>query len=194
MSLVDIRNLSANAGQPVDMAHGRYTSTVARRTAFVACNQSGVTSQAGLSATTPVLSLYNPIGSGVVAVILFAKASLLVASAAANQVWLALNTNTAAAAVTGTAATVRNLWAGGASPQCSALLAATLPAAPVATHLLGTGLTGAINTTPGYVGFERYIDGGIILPENTCLSFQTSTASGANGLLCEIQWEEITTT
>jgi hypothetical protein len=152
-----------------------------------------VTSQAGLSATTPVLTLYNPLNSGVYAVLLYAGAVFPVAFAAAADVWLAANLDTSKAAVTGTAAVAYNLLLGssGAS-KCSPLLAATLPAAPVAIAQLGVGLTGAITTIPSRDPIGRWFNGGIILAPNTAISIQTSTASGSSGMLCEFVWEELT--
>lgn len=170
----------------------RFQAAVLRGRCFGVANQAGVTSQAGLSATTPVLTLYNPIGSGVNLVLWYAGASFSVAFAAASAVFASVNTNTAAAAVTGTATTAhRNLLLGSnGTPKASPLLAATLPAAPVAIGLLGMGLTGAITTILQLQTIEKWYDGAIILKENTAFSIQTSTASGASATFCEYLWEE----
>ena len=173
------------------IASPRFAEAAARGKCFSVCNQAGVTSQAGLSATTPVLTLYNPAGSGVNGFLWFARANFTVAFAAAAQVWLAANTNVSAAAVTGTLTTShRNLKLGGAAPTLQAMLAATLPAAPVGIALLGVGLTGAITTLPGMLNFERDFDGGLIITPGTAISIQTGTASGASGTFCEFVWEE----
>lgn len=157
------------------------------------CSQAGVTSQAGLSATTPVGTLYNPLGSGVNAVVWFAGAAFTVAFATAGAVWVAVNTNTAAAAVTGTLSTThRNLLLGSANnPACVPLLAATLPAAPVGLCLLGAGITGAITTAPTSNTLGRWFNGSLILVPGAALSIQTGVASGANGTFLEYIWEEI---
>lgn len=170
----------------------RYQEAVLRGNVYGVANQTGVTSQAGLSTTTPVLTLYNPSDSGVNAVLWYASAIFMVAFAAASEIWLAANTNTAAAAVTGTATTThRNLLLGAsASPKCRPLLAATLPAAPIALSQLGVGLTGAITTIPAIQSVERWFDGAIVLKPNTAVSLQTGTASGASSMLCEFIWEE----
>lgn len=174
-------------------AHARFQAAVGRNRCFGVCNQAGITTQAGLSATTPALTLYNPIGSGVNLVVWYAGATFSVAFAAAAAVWAAVNTNTAAAAVTGTATTThRNLLLGGnATPKAQPLLAATLPAAPVGLNLLGMGLTGAITTIPQIQTIERWYDGALILKENTALSIQTSTASGTSATFLEYLWEEV---
>ena len=170
----------------------RYQAAVERGNVYGVANQTGVTSQAGLSATTPVLTLYNPLSSGVNAVLWFAGAQFSVVFAAVSAVWLAVGTNTAAAAVTGTAtSTHRNMLLGsGRNPNCEPLLAATLPAAPVALSSIGTGLTGAVNLLPQTQGMERWYDGSVILKPGTNISIQTEAASGAVGMLCELIWEE----
>ena len=157
------------------------------------CSQTGVTSQAGLSATTLVGVLYNPLGSGKRAVLWFAGASFNVVFAAVASIFVAVNTNTAAAAIAGTLSTThRNLLLGGANnPVCVPRLASTLPAAPVAIAILGQGLTGAVNLMPHTVPLGRWFNGSIVLQPGTALSLQTGAASGASGMFCEYIWEEI---
>ena len=173
-------------------SQGTYQDAVDRGFVFGVCNQSGITTQAGLSATTPALTLFNPPSSGVNMCLWYAGATFSVAFAAASAVFVAVNTNTAAAVVTGTATTAhRNMKLGAASnPACVPLLAATLPAAPVALCLLGTGLTGAITTVPSVTPLGRWFDGSVILTPNSAVSIQTSTASGASATFCEYIWEE----
>lgn len=169
----------------------RLAEAAARGKAFAVANQAGVTSQAGLSATTPVLTLYNPLGSGKNGYLHLAGVNFSVAFAAASQIWLAANTNLAAAAVTGTLTTAhRNLKLGGAEPTLRPMLAATLPAAPVGICLLGVGLTGAITTVPFLQSLSRWFDGALVITPGTAISIQTSTASGASGTWCEYVWEE----
>lgn len=162
---------------------------------FAVCNQAGVTSQAGLSATSPVLTLYNPLGSKTVGRLWYAGATFSVAFATAGAIWLAAGTSAVAAAVTGTLTTThRNLKLGGLDAQGNRIvpmLAATLPAAPVAISLLGVGLTGAITTIPfigGQVG--RNYGGALRIEPGTNLTIQTGVASGASGMFCEFVWEE----
>jgi hypothetical protein len=173
-------------------AHARFTEAVQRGNCYFVANQTGVTTQAGLSATTPVLTLFNPKGNNKNLVIMYAGATFTVAFAAASVIWLAANTNIAAADVTGTAATVRNALIGNAAnPSGTALTAATLPAAPVAVSILGVGLTGAITTIPSLPAYGRVYDGSLIVAPGGALSFQTSTASGASATFAELAWEEV---
>lgn len=184
-------------GLRVADSQAKYQAAVQRGNVWGVCNQVGVTSQAGLSASTPVLTVYNPLGSGYDGVLWFAGCNLAVVNGAAAAVWLAANTNTVAAAVTGTLTTThRNMKLGGTgNPRgLQFLLAATLPAAPVGISILGMGLTGAITTAPGNVRYERWFDGGVIIRPGCAISIQTSTASGTNGTWCEYILEEIVTT
>ena len=171
-----------------------FARAVERGRVFGVANQTGVTSQAGLSATTPVLTLYNPAGSGKSGRLWMAAAHFEVAFGAAASVWLCANTNTVAAAVTGTLATAhRNLKLGGVQQGnvIVAFLAATLPAAPVAIDLLGVGLTGIITTVPALLPMTKWYNGGVLIQPGTAISIQTSTASGTNGTLCSYFWEEL---
>lgn len=181
------------SGALVTAGAGAYFQEAVRNgRVFSVCNQAGVTSQAGLSATTPVLTLANPAASGVNCVLWYASATFSVAFVAASAVFAAVGTNAAAAAVTGTQTTAhRNLLLGGGQPSVVPLLAATLPAAPVAVGLLGMGLTGAITTVPQLQVLERWYNGAIIIQPGTNFSIQTSTASGASAMFCEYIWEEV---
>lgn len=177
----------------VTQGHGRFQEAVEQGYVFAVVNQTGVTSQAGLSATTPVLTLYLPLGSNKKVAIWYVGVTFLVAFAAASAIFVAVGTELQAAAVTGTLTTAhRNLKLGCSDgPAARTLLAATLPAAPVAVGLLGAGLTGAITTIPFIQTLERWYDGALILLPGSNLSIQTSTASGASAMLCEYIWEEI---
>jgi hypothetical protein len=169
-----------------------FQDAVERGRVFAVCNQAGVTSQAGLSATTPVLTLANPSGSGVNLVLWYAGAVCIVSAATAGAIFLAVGSNLTAAAVTGTLTTAhRNLKLGGGQPTVVPLLAATLPAAPVGVSILGALLTGAITTITHQEPQARWFNGSIIVPPGANVSIQTGVASGASGLLCEFIWEEV---
>lgn len=185
---------SPNGSIIVEGGGAYFQEAVRNGKVFGVCNQAGITTQAGLSATTPALTLANPVGSGVNCVLWYASATFSVAFAAAAAVWAAVGTNLAAAAVTGTQTTAhRNLLLGGGQPSVVPLLAATLPAAPVGISLMGMGLTGAITTVPQLDVMERWFNGAIILQPGSNFSIQTSTASGATGTFCEYIWEEVPT-
>jgi len=180
----------------VAQGHAALAEAVIKGNCYGVCNQAGVTSQAGLSATTPVLTLYNPLGSGVNLVVWYAGAAFTVAFATAGAIWLAVGSVIQSAAVTGTLTTAhRNLLVGSSnSPKCQTLLAATLPAVPVGISLLGVGLTGAITTIPFAQTVGKIFDGAVVLSPGANASIQTGVASGASGMFCEYIWEEIPVT
>lgn len=182
--------LTRNVALRTANTQGSLQDAVERGNTYGVCSQSGVTSQAGLSAMTPVLTLANPTGSGVNGILWFAGATFTVAFATAGAIWLAHSAVPAALATLAT--THRNLKLGGSQGnKVKALLACTLPAAPVAISLLGVGLTGAITTTPQAQTLGRWYNGSVIVEPGQAISIQTGVASGASGMFCEYIWEEI---
>lgn len=168
-----------------------FEAAVKRGRCFAVANQTGVTSQAGLSLTTPVLTLYNPLGSGTNGKIWFAGATFTVAFATAGAIWLAAGTDAGLAKVTGTRTTShRNLLLSDKDCVLQPFTAATLPAAPVGIALLGAGLTGAITTLPYVATVGRWFDGAIVVTPGSNITIQTGVASGASGMFCEFVWEE----
>lgn len=188
----DYRTLTLTQRLALRMAEGQapFQDAVERGNVYAVASQAAVSTQAGLSATTPALTLANPAGSGVNLVLWYLSANLAAANAAAAALLIAVGTDSAAAAVSGTLTTAhRNLKLGSANnPKAKTFLAATLPAAPVAMGLLGMGLTGLITTAPGLQPFERWVNGAIVLKPGTNLSIQSSTAAS---IFCEYIWEEI---
>lgn len=169
-------------------AHGRYQEAVLQGGVYIGANLGGtpVTTQAGLSATTPALTLYNPIGSGVNLVLLTATVNFTAAPAAACAVWLASNAATAVAPATTTAATLQNANLGTTAVgkgQCYRV--ATLAAAPLMIrNICGTSGAGAIGNTQAV---DR-IDGEIVAPPGVAVSIQTSSAAI---LVASFTWEEV---
>lgn len=148
-----------------------------------------VTTQAGLSATTPALTLYNPTASTVNLVLMSINIAFTAAPAAATTLALAWNVNTAAAPSSTTAATVTsNLVGTTSAPIGQCYRVATLAAAPVAFVYLG-GILAASST--GLVKVERYFDGEFIITPGTAISVQTTTAAA---VLCSLTWKEIALT
>ncbi len=183
--------IGANA---VNLEQQDLQEAVARGNVYMVANQAGVTSQAGLSATTPVLTLANPLGSGVKGKLWFTGATFTVVFGTVGAIFVAVGTDLNGAAVTGTLTTAhRRTRLGGLLAQgnkIAALLAATLPSAPVAISLLGAGLTGAVNLFPQIAVLGRWYNGAIEIMPGTNLSLQTGVASGASGMFCEYLWEE----
>lgn len=186
-------SLDPSGGARVIQSRAAFYDAVMRGNCYGVANQAGVTTQAGFSGTTPVLTLYNPAGSGVNGIVWYTGVTFSVAFAAAAVVYVAVGTDTTAAAVTGTLTTThRNLLLGAsAGNKIKAYLSATLPAAPVGVSILGVGLTGAITTVPTGQMLDRWFAGALILKPGANLSIQTSAASGASATFCEYLWEEV---
>lgn len=177
-----------SGGALVVPAGSGFEEAVDRGNVYVSANQTTVTTQAGLSATTPALTLANRIGSGKAVKVWYVSASGLVAAAAGAQVWATLGGYSGTAVTETTAATVRNMKTGDASmpPGVGVAAVATLPAAPVVIGQLGAQLTGAITTVPTIAPFERWYNGALWIAEGYNFSIQTSTATT---LFCEYIFE-----
>lgn len=170
-------------------AHGRYYEAASRGNIYAAANTAAqATSTSNATATGLILS--NPSGSATILSILDITVGVGAAVAAAFEVGLFANFNTAAAAVTQTTSiTPRNALLG--SPKTPVGLAAssvTLPATP--THirtLLASGwVTG---TAQSQEVIQVDVGGGIALLPNTAISIQSVV--GTQSIIASIIWEEI---
>ncbi len=155
---------------------------------YIGANLGGtpVTTQAGLSATTPALTLYNPVGSGVNLVLTHVRVMFTASPAAACGIMLAYNEPNATAPATTTLATVTNAKLHGtASPLGQCYRISTLAAAPLMFLALG-GTTGA----SGIGGFQlqQHLEGEVIITPGVAVSIQ-STSAGA--VLCSFTWKEV---
>ena len=184
--------ITANAGGAamVNQFGAAFDEAVERGNVFVTANQTTVTTQAGLSATTPALTIANRVNSGKRVKIWYVSACGLVAAAAGAEVFAALGGYSGTAVTETTAATVRNMKTGDSSmpPGVGVAAVATLPAAPVAIGQLGAQLTGAITTVPTVAPFERWYNGSLSLSPGFNFSIQTSTATT---LFCEYIFEVV---
>lgn len=166
----------------------KYESSVQEENVFTGANLLGtpVTTQAGLSATTPALTLYNPVGSGVDLVLLTVTVDITTSPAAAAGLCLAYNTKNATPPATTTAATViSNIVGNTGAPQGQCYRIATLAAAPTAFRFLG-GTTGA--AAIGGVQLIDHIDGEYIIPEGVAISIQSTSAAA---IVASFSWKEV---
>ncbi len=175
-------------GHTVTMdAHARYQQAVYDGQVWIGSNPSGtvVTTQAGVSATTPALTLYNPVGSGKIGVLWEVGIGINASPAAAVFFMLANNLLNATAPGTNTLATVNNAGTWTGSPVLQCYRVTTLSAAPVAFMYLG-GCTGA-SAISGYQAIYD-VAGGVFIPPGLAISIQTSSAAG---IVAHFKWEEI---
>lgn len=171
--------------------HPHYMQSVFDGVVFTGANvmATPVTTQAGLSATTPALTIYNPIASGVYLVLVSVNICCTSSPAAATAFALAWNLSTAAAPSSTTAGTLTsNLIGSTAVGQGACYAIATLPTAPVAFVYLG-GPTGA--SAIGTVTLTRYFDGEYIIAPGVAVSIQSKTAAA---ILASISWKEVSAT
>jgi hypothetical protein len=128
----------------VSELHGRYYEAAYRKTMFSAANQAGATTTVGLATTYTGICLSNPINSTVNLVVQKVGYAQLVAFTAAAVIAVAAGYNSNTNVTHTTPVTPRsNYFNNGTTGQALVDVAATLPTAPVYTHVLGTALTGA---------------------------------------------------
>ena len=172
----------------VSQGHAHHKEAVTAGNVWIGANLGGtpVTTQAGLSATTPALTLYNPTGSGVNLVLQSITIDITTSPAAASGIMLAYNLSNAAAPTLTTLANVTNaLLTKNGQPIGQCARVSTLAAAPLACRFLG-GVTGA--SAIGGLQLIDNMEGEIILPPGVAVSIQTTAALAC---LCSITWEEV---
>ena len=169
-----------------------YLAAVLRGNVYCVGDSAGGANPSGLSASPISVCLHNPVNSGVNAIIWFASVTSAVAPAAIQHVWLGVNNNPLAAAVTGTALASKNCLIGRTeNSKVRALTTATLPAAPVVALVLGATGTGAITTQMVVPMIGGWLDGAIVLGPNSSVSFQFSSISGTAANMASWIWEEV---
>lgn len=172
--------------------HGRYYEQTYRGNVFSGSIVGQVTT-VGLATTYTGLCLSNPVSSSRNLVLLKAGFSFLVAFSAAAHVGLMTGYNGTTNVTHTTPVTVRSQFFIGSAAAASGLLdsAATLPTAPTVNEILGSGLTGAITTTPLTGPSNIDLGGSLILPPGAYCAFYTSTASGTASGAFSFTWEEV---
>jgi hypothetical protein len=173
--------------------HGRYYEQTYRDHVFSGSIVGQVTT-VGTNTTYTGLCLSNPISSTKNLVVLSAGYSFIVAFSAAAHIGLMTGYNVATNVTHTTAVTVRSQrFTGTTATNAVGLLdsAATLPTTPTVNLILGSGLTGAITTTP-HIGPTIFdVAGQLILAPGAYCAFYTSTASGTAGGAFSFSWEEV---
>jgi hypothetical protein len=184
--------LSPNQALKVVQASGFHEDQVARGNVYTGLNVGGtpVIFQAGLSATTPPLTLYNPVGS--VVNLRLVQATIAISTNPAATAWYALAANAvnATAPASTTLAQVFNNANPGitAAPvgQCYAI--ATLAAAPVAFHYFPSVTWGsAVGISPCDIHTD--FKGLWSIPPGVAISFQSKLGVALG--VCSITWEEV---
>ena len=172
--------------------HAKFQQAVRDGNVYTCANPQAtpVTTQAGLSATTPALVLWNPVGSPKNLVLWEDSLALNAAPAAASIFSLAVTTGPI---TTTTSGSVFNnllnsaILPGGqsATPVGQCYRVSTLNGPPVAIRYIGQ-VTGAASLTQ--TPWVDNVDGKIVLTPGTGITFQTTTAAAVVG---SFTWEEI---
>lgn len=176
----------------VSELHGRYYESVYRKARFQAASQAAATTTVGLATTYTGLCLSNPINSPVNLVLGKVGFAFIVAFPAAAVIALACGYNSGTNVTHTTPVTPRSSYFNtGTTPQGLVDASATLPTAPFYTHVLGSGLTGAITTMPAMAPDLVDLEGAVLLPPGAYAILATSTVSGTSGFWGSFEWEEV---
>jgi len=155
----------------------RSASCCGQGNVFAIANQTGVASQAGISVTTPVLTLYNrwePERPGNLVCQCYLPCSLCSSCSCLCMCWLGC---TAGCCYRNTDTAHRNLRWADTEPSSKDLPGSHTTSRSCSNSILGGGLTGAITTAPSIAAMERWYNGALILTPGTNLTLQTSTAT-----------------
>ena len=163
----------------VQQSGSAYEAAVERGNVFMVAAQATVVTQAGLSATTPAMTINNRANSEKIVKLWYAGWATLLSATAAFQAWLAYGDIHATAVVETTpSTTVRNAKTGviGAPAGIGVSVVATLPAAPVAIALLDGASSAAVTAALLNAAGARWFNGALWVPPGANISVQTSTA------------------
>lgn len=180
----------------VSELHGRYYETTYRGNSFLlsVSTAAAVTAYSGGAAGTPMLTVFNPSGSGKNAVITKASVANVVAASAAGTVTFGLYFGTTAAI---TQATTTTPWAMGTQLQSGSVMTGFRNAAltsgsaannviPLASYYWATA-AGAALVNNGVVDLE----GSVIIPPGSYAALGGSAALTSATWIGSLQWEEV---
>lgn len=143
--------------------------------------------------TTAAFSLWNPPDSGVNLVLLEVSVGYISGTLGAGTIFFVANTNTNAAATTGTAITAVNALVGKTSAAIGKpLTTATLPATPTLVGPFCSLQASLASTAVAPWQIHRYLDGSLAVSPGGTLSLEGVTAAGSSPLLVfGVAWEEV---
>lgn len=178
-------------------AYGRYTAAVLRGNCYALFDATGKTIPAGLSTAPVNVTLYNPLGSGVILSLLYSSLAFTIVQVAVTAYWIGVTPGLpgapSATAVTGTVSNPTNMNGGGSNGKVRGFTTATLATVPVIGWQLGAGLTGAATTIPVSPGFVTWHDGLLQVGPGGSMSFQGSAVGPTNGAWGGWIFEELPT-
>lgn len=179
--------LAGKAGEAVvSELHGKYYTSNYRNRVYLSAGAAAGTTIPISSTTAPTFTLYNPIGSGVVAEVIHINVSILNATTVVSgigigsltQLLVAPTSVTAIPIVSGNGLSVSN-------PACQLWSAATLAAAATRFYTMFS-----VSATSGaFPNFNYQADGTILLQPGS-LIFLCGTAAQTSASLNSICWSE----
>ena len=180
----------------VSELHGRYYETTYRGNSFLlsVSTAAAVTAYSGGAAGTPMLTVFNPSGSGKNAVITKASVASVVAASAAGTVTFGIYFGTTAAI---TQATTVTPWSMGTQLQSGSVMtgfrnvaltsgSAASNVIPLASYYWATA-AGAALVNNGVVDLE----GSVIIPPGSYAALGGSAALTSATWIGSLQWEEV---
>ena len=157
-----------------------------------------VTTDAGVApgtdsvATTQAVSLYNPPGSNVDLVVLCARLAYNSGTLGAGEMLWTKNTDSAAAAPTGTAMVVSAGRLGGGAGVAVALQAATVPAAPTLLRVFCSLDASLASSVVGPWVVPDDVWGSIIVPPGMSVNLAADAAAGSTPLVAiSLCWAQV---
>jgi hypothetical protein len=192
--------INGRAGQLGDVIcselHGRYYETTYRGNSFLlsVSTAAAVTAYAGGAAGTPMIALFNPVGSGRNAVINKVSVGNVVAASAAGTVAFGLYFGTTA---TITQSTTTAPWNMGTQLQSGSVMTGfrnvALTSGSAASNVIALAsyywatAAGVGNVTPAVTD----LDGALIIPPGSYVALGGSAALTSATWIGSLQWEEV---
>ena len=192
-SLVDPR-MTKDLATVVQDLHGRFYESTYRGNTFIASIGTAGVAPGTVFSTTPPLTLYNPLNSGVNLSIISASLGYISGTLGGGTIFYGVNTNTAQAAPTGgTSLTpICSLIGNSSLPKGKAFSGSTLVVAP--TILRDFAVMGAFLATTAnlFPPIRDIIDGSMIIIPGASISLQAVAAAGTSPLVVlAFTWEEV---
>ena len=186
------------AEQIVTELHGKYAEQTYRGNVFWATMTAGVIFPAPAATAANPMTLANPAGSGKnLNLISFDMVfTVIVGTPVTGLYGLYVNTNTVAAAVTGTAITpIPGLVGSKFAPVAVPLSTSTVPVAPTLLLPFGQKVTGEVAAAAPILNnpaFHIDFDGRVSIAPGAAITPQQTAADTTNAtVLCAFCWEEV---
>jgi len=184
--------MTRDLGIGVQDLHGRYYEAVSRGTVFEAATATSGVAPGTAIGTTAAFTLFNPKNSGKNLVLLDADMGYVSGTLGSGTVYIVVNSNPAAADVSGTAITPTNLLIGGPVGVGKAFTTATLPANPTAVHPLWILSPMLATTVFAPLDVRVVFDGKYVIAPGCAVSFEAVAGAGSTPLVTfSMSWEEV---